>query len=130
MAAGDATRYSARGQLVDLGGNRMHIHCVGQGSPTGVLNAGLGGFHSIGTSSNRNWLPQLASAPTTVPATAGATRVLNLGHRGRLPRNCTLCCLLLASKARMCLSGTRRRENMSAFTPICTRKRWSQPTFT
>jgi hypothetical protein len=84
---------SSPGQLVDLGGNRMHIHCVGQGSPTVVLDAGLGGFHSIGTSSNRTWLPQLASAPTTVPATAGATRVLNLGHRGRLPRNCTLCCL-------------------------------------
>jgi pimeloyl-ACP methyl ester carboxylesterase len=43
-AAGDATRYPARGQLVDLGGNRMHIHCVGQGSPTVVLDAGLGGF--------------------------------------------------------------------------------------
>jgi pimeloyl-ACP methyl ester carboxylesterase len=44
MAAGDADRYPARGQLVDLGGYRLHISCVGEGSPTVVLDAGLGGF--------------------------------------------------------------------------------------
>jgi pimeloyl-ACP methyl ester carboxylesterase len=44
MAAGDDTRYPARGQLVDVGGYRLHIHCVGEDSPTVVLDAGLGGF--------------------------------------------------------------------------------------
>ena len=44
MAAGDADRYPARGQLVDVGGYRLHISCVGEGSPTVVLDAGLGGF--------------------------------------------------------------------------------------
>ena len=44
MAAGDADRYPARGQLVDVGGYRLHIFCVGEGSPTVVLDAGLGGF--------------------------------------------------------------------------------------
>jgi pimeloyl-ACP methyl ester carboxylesterase len=44
MASGDDTRYPARGQLVDVGGSRLHIYCVGEGSPTVVLDAGLGGF--------------------------------------------------------------------------------------
>ena len=44
MAAGDDTRYPAPGQRVDIGGYRLHVHCVGEGSPTVVLDAGLGGF--------------------------------------------------------------------------------------
>jgi pimeloyl-ACP methyl ester carboxylesterase len=42
-AAGDAQRYPAPGQLVDIGSYRLHIQCVGTGSPTVVLDAGLGG---------------------------------------------------------------------------------------
>jgi pimeloyl-ACP methyl ester carboxylesterase len=30
------------GQLVDIGGYKMHIYCAGQGSPTIILNAGMG----------------------------------------------------------------------------------------
>ena len=44
MAAGDTKRYPPPGQLVDVGGHRLHLHCVGQGSPTVVLDAGLGAF--------------------------------------------------------------------------------------
>ena len=40
---GDAKAYPAPGQLVDVGGYRLHIQCVGTGSPTVVLDAGLGG---------------------------------------------------------------------------------------
>jgi pimeloyl-ACP methyl ester carboxylesterase len=43
MAAGDATRYPPAGQLVDVGGYRLHLHCVGQGSPTVIMEAGGGG---------------------------------------------------------------------------------------
>jgi pimeloyl-ACP methyl ester carboxylesterase len=42
-AAGDARRYPVPGQLVDVGGYQLHIQCVGAGSPTIVLDAGLGG---------------------------------------------------------------------------------------
>src|SRR6476659_6752819 len=42
-ARGDARRYPTPGQLVDVGGYRLHIQCVGTGSPTVVLDAGLGG---------------------------------------------------------------------------------------
>jgi pimeloyl-ACP methyl ester carboxylesterase len=44
MAAGDGKRYPPPGQLVDVGGYSLHLHCIGQGSPTVVLDAGLGGF--------------------------------------------------------------------------------------
>jgi pimeloyl-ACP methyl ester carboxylesterase len=44
MAVGDTKRYPPPGQMVDVGGHRLHLHCVGQGSPTVVLDAGLGAF--------------------------------------------------------------------------------------
>jgi len=33
-------QYPAPGQLVDVGGYKMHIHCIGQGSPTVILESG------------------------------------------------------------------------------------------
>lgn len=38
----DARAHPAPGRLVDVGGFRLHINCVGAGSPTIVLDAGLG----------------------------------------------------------------------------------------
>jgi pimeloyl-ACP methyl ester carboxylesterase len=43
-AAEDGKRYPPPGKLVDVGGYRLHLHCIGQGSPTVVLDAGLGAF--------------------------------------------------------------------------------------
>ena len=37
----DRRAYPAPGQLVDVGGYRLHIQCVGQGSPTVILESGL-----------------------------------------------------------------------------------------
>ena len=39
-----AKQYPAPGQLVDVGGYKLHINCVGEGSPTVILEAGLGDF--------------------------------------------------------------------------------------
>jgi pimeloyl-ACP methyl ester carboxylesterase len=36
--------YPPPGEMVDVGGHRLHINCAGQGSPTVVLDAGAGGF--------------------------------------------------------------------------------------
>jgi len=36
--------YPPPGEMVDVGGYSLHIHCVGQGSPTVVLDAGSGGM--------------------------------------------------------------------------------------
>jgi pimeloyl-ACP methyl ester carboxylesterase len=37
-------RYPPTGQIVDVGGYRLHMHVEGNGSPTVVLDAGAGGF--------------------------------------------------------------------------------------
>src|SRR5688572_32287277 len=39
--AADAKSYPPPGQLVDIGGYRLHIHCIGTGSPTVIIEAGL-----------------------------------------------------------------------------------------
>lgn len=41
-SGGDAAAYPAPGQMVSAGGIRLHIYCTGAGSPTVVLDAGLG----------------------------------------------------------------------------------------
>ena len=38
----DARRFRPPGRLVDVGGHRIHLHCTGSGSPTVVLESGLG----------------------------------------------------------------------------------------
>ncbi|MCU1298806.1 MAG: alpha/beta hydrolase fold protein [Acidobacteriaceae bacterium] len=38
----EASRYPFPGTLVDIGGERLHINCTGQGSPTVIMDAGLG----------------------------------------------------------------------------------------
>ncbi len=40
----DALAYPPSGRLVDVGGFRLHLDCVGRGSPTVVIDAGLGGW--------------------------------------------------------------------------------------
>jgi pimeloyl-ACP methyl ester carboxylesterase len=39
----DQHAYLPAGQLINVGGYMLHIHCTGQGSPTILLEAGLGG---------------------------------------------------------------------------------------
>ncbi len=40
--AADVKAYPPPGELVDVGGHRLHIHCIGTGGPTVVIEAGLG----------------------------------------------------------------------------------------
>jgi hypothetical protein len=47
QAAGEARdrrRYQPPGRLVDVGGRRLHIRCVGDGSPTVVIIPALGAY--------------------------------------------------------------------------------------
>ena len=39
----DERKYPPPGRLVDAGGYRLHLYCVGEGAPTVVMDAGLGG---------------------------------------------------------------------------------------
>jgi pimeloyl-ACP methyl ester carboxylesterase len=51
------------GELVDVGGHRLHIHCVSQGSPTVVLDAALGSM-----SASWIWVQREVSSTTRVCA--------------------------------------------------------------
>lgn len=42
--ARERDKYPAPGQLVEIKGRRMHLHCAGEGSPTVVVDSGLGSY--------------------------------------------------------------------------------------
>ena len=41
-SARDRHTYPPPGRLVDIGGRKLHVNCMGQGSPAVIFNAGLG----------------------------------------------------------------------------------------
>jgi pimeloyl-ACP methyl ester carboxylesterase len=57
----DARVYPMPGQLVDVGGHRLHLHCTGTGSPTVVLEPGQGG-----ASSDLGWVAPAVARDSTV----------------------------------------------------------------
>ena len=67
--AADAKTYPPPGQLVDVGGYRLHIHCTGTGSPTVVIEAGLGDWST-------SWGAQVQ------PEVAKTTRVCTYDRAG------------------------------------------------
>jgi pimeloyl-ACP methyl ester carboxylesterase len=67
--AADAAAYPMAGQLIDVGGHRLHLSCTGSGSPTVVLQPGGGEM-----SSNLGWI---------TPAVARDTRVCVYDRAGR-----------------------------------------------
>ena len=67
--AADAKAYSMPGQLIDVGGHRLHLSCSGSGTPTVVLEPGAGGM-----SSSLGWI---------APAVARDTRVCVYDRAGR-----------------------------------------------
>jgi pimeloyl-ACP methyl ester carboxylesterase len=64
----DASHSPPPGKLVDIGGYRLHINCTGTGSPTVILDAGLGG-------SSLDW-------SLVQPAVARFTRVCSYDRAG------------------------------------------------
>ena len=57
--ARDAKAYPPPGQMVDVGGYRLHINCTGEGSPTVVIESGWGDWST-------SWAGvQLETAKTT-----------------------------------------------------------------
>jgi pimeloyl-ACP methyl ester carboxylesterase len=65
----DAKAYPPPGQLIDVGGHRLHLYCTGSGSPTVVLEPGGGA-----SSSDFAWI---------APAVARDTRVCVYDRAGR-----------------------------------------------
>jgi pimeloyl-ACP methyl ester carboxylesterase len=67
--AADARAYPMPGQLIDVGGHSLHLHCTGSGSPTVVLEPGAGEMSSV-----LGWI---------TPAVARDTRVCVYDRAGR-----------------------------------------------
>jgi pimeloyl-ACP methyl ester carboxylesterase len=65
----DSRTYPAPGRLIDVGGHRLHLSCIGSGSPTVVLEPGAGNM-----SSSLGWI---------TPAVARVTRVCVYDRAGR-----------------------------------------------
>ncbi len=96
--AADARAYPMPGQLIDVGGHRLHLSCTGSGGPTVVLEPGAGGRSSdfglitpavardtrvcVYDRAGRGW-----SEPADTPqdATQIATDLHTLLHRGQVP---------------------------------------------
>ena len=57
----DARAYPPPGQLIDVGGHRLHLYCTGSGSPTVVLEPGHGA-----SSSDFAWITPAVARDTTV----------------------------------------------------------------
>src|SRR5574339_49627 len=54
----DDRNFPPPGRLVEVGGYRMHLYCMGKGSPTVILDAA-----NMGTTSNWAWIqPEIAEA--------------------------------------------------------------------
>jgi hypothetical protein len=68
--------YPAPGEMVSVSGHDMHIYCTGKagGGPTVMMDAGLGGACSTGRRCSPRWPASRGCAPTTAPASAGASR--------------------------------------------------------
>ena len=65
----DESAYPMAGQLVDVGGHRLHLQCTGSGSPTVVLQPGGGDMSSV-----MGWI---------APAVAAHTRLCVYDSAGR-----------------------------------------------
>ena len=80
--AADAEAYPPPGELVDVGGYRLHINCTGSGSPTVVIDAGWGDWSTA-------WgLVQSEVAQTTRVCTYDRAGT-GWSDAGPLPRNAT-----------------------------------------
>jgi pimeloyl-ACP methyl ester carboxylesterase len=78
--ASDIRAYPPPGQLIDMGGYRLHINCTGSGSPTVVIEAGLSDWSA-------SWsLVQLGVEKTTRVCTYDRAG-LGYSTAGPLPRN-------------------------------------------
>jgi pimeloyl-ACP methyl ester carboxylesterase len=65
----DTNAYPMTGQLINVGGHRLHLNCTGSGSPTVVLQPGGGDYSSVTA-----WI---------APAVAAQTRVCVYDRPGR-----------------------------------------------
>ena len=78
--ASDARAYPPLGQMVDVGGYRLHIHCMGTGSPTVVIDAGWGAW-------SLEWSRVQGEVAKTTQVCTYDRAGMGYSEAGPLPRN-------------------------------------------
>jgi len=78
--AADIQAYPLPGQLVDVGGYRLHINCIGTGSPTVVIDAGWGDW-------SLKWSPVQREVAKTTRVCTYDRAGMGYSDPGPLPRN-------------------------------------------
>ncbi|MCC7448108.1 MAG: alpha/beta hydrolase [Anaerolineae bacterium] len=78
--AADIQAYPLSGQLVDVGGYRLHINCTGTGSPTVVIDAGWGDW-------SLKWSPVQREVAKTTQVCTYDRAGMGYSEAGPLPRN-------------------------------------------
>jgi pimeloyl-ACP methyl ester carboxylesterase len=76
----DERAFPPPGQLVDVGGHRLHINCMGQGSPTVVLESALGAMSAI-------WVHVQQEVSDTTRVCAYDRAGMGWSERGPQPRD-------------------------------------------
>ena len=126
--AADARAYPPPGRLVDVGGYRLHIACFGErhrARPRSCSRTGApGSARSTGALSRRWSRRRPGCAPTTGPASAGATPAPPRARPGGSRPSCTRSCAAPARRGRTCWRGTRSAATSTGSTPAPTRARW------
>lgn len=77
---GDLAAYPPAGRLVDVGGYRLHLDCRGQGTPTIVMDSGLGG-------SSLDWTLVQSSLATTTQVCTYDRAGMGWSESGPAPRS-------------------------------------------
>lgn len=78
--AADIQAYPPAGQMVDVGGYRLHINCTGTGSPTVVIDAGWGDWSLM-------WSGVQAQVSKTTQVCTYDRAGMGYSEAGPLPRN-------------------------------------------
>ena len=80
----------APGKLVDIGGHKLHVHCMGKGSPTVVVENGFDEFSTDWVLVRNRPQGSRESVPMIAPDMRGASRVRNHRPIRRSTLNCTM----------------------------------------
>ena len=119
--AADVKGYPPPGELVDVGGYRLHIHCTGTGSPTVVIAAGLGDWSTTWGSVQREVANTARKGTAYLVAERPDTRALYHGGtfigRTRCPN---ICPGLFCGGGRGCASGFDESETDNPIASIGT----------
>ena len=98
----DRKEHSAPGQLIDIGGHRLHLYCIGQGSPTVVLEAAAPGWSLYWSLVQPEVARRPGSAPMIAPASDGATAAPYRAQGNGWCMNSIACSIAQESPVPMC----------------------------